>query len=119
MEQRSAWQHQRSNNWESQHRNWQQRGGYNGYRIPDQYFVSYYGPNHYFRVYRQPFMMVNGYSRFQYGGYWISFVEPYPEYWANDWYQNDDVYVNYYNDGYYLYNRSYPNRPGIAIGISF
>ena len=36
---------------------------------------------------------------------------------ANDWYDNDDVYVTYADNGYYLYNRRYPNV-GIAISIS-
>jgi hypothetical protein len=64
-------------------------------------------------------MVVGGYPRFQYQGYWISTVDPWPEYWGNDWYDNDDVYVNYADNGYYLYNRRYPSNPGIAISISF
>ncbi len=56
-----------------------------------------------------------GYPRFQYDGYWISTVDP--EYWGDDWYDTDDVYVNYVDNGYYLYNRSYPG-PGIAINIT-
>lgn len=33
-------------------------------------------------------------------------VDPWPEYWPMNWYAADDVYVGY-NNGYYLYNRSY------------
>jgi hypothetical protein len=33
--QQSAWQQPRSQNWQSAHRTWQQRGGYHGYRIPE------------------------------------------------------------------------------------
>jgi hypothetical protein len=117
--QRNDWQQHRSNNWSSEHRTWEQRGGYNGYRIPDAYYGNYYGQNHWFRVYNQPFMVVGGFPRFQYGGYWFSVVDPYPDYWGNDWYQTDDVYVAYYDNGYYMYNRSYPGRPGVAISISF
>ena len=58
------------------------------------------------------------FREFQYGGYWFSFLDPYPEFWGSTWYETDDVYVDYYNDGYYLYNRRYPARPGIAISIS-
>jgi hypothetical protein len=36
---------------------------------------------------------------------------------GNNWYNNDDVYGTYYDNGYYLYNRRYPNV-GIAISIS-
>jgi hypothetical protein len=60
---------------------------------------------------------VGGYPRFQYGGYWFSLVDPWPEYWGNDWYDNDDVYVAYVDNGYYLFNRRYPGA-GIAISIS-
>ena len=62
-------------------------------------------------------MVVGGYPRFQYHGYWLSAVDPWPEYWGNDWYDNDDVYVTYVDNGYYLYNRRYPGV-GIAISIS-
>ena len=118
-EQRDGWAQHRARNFNSEHRTWQQRGGYNGYRIPDVYFRSNYGRNNFFRIYGLPFMMVGGYGRFQYGGYWFSPVDPYPEYWGNDWYQTDDMYINYVDGGYYMYNRRYPGRPGIAISISF
>jgi hypothetical protein len=115
--QQSAWQEHRSQRWDSDHRNWQQRGGYNGYRIPDDRYRGYFGQDHGFRIYGLPFLVVGGYPRFQYEGYWISLVDPWPEYWGNDWYDNDDVFVTYANNGYYLYNRRYPNV-GIAISIS-
>ena len=115
--QQSAWQRHRSQRWDSDHRNWQQRGGYDGYRIPDDRYRGYFGRGHGFRIYGLPFLVVSGYPRFQYGGYWISLVDPWPEYWGNDWYDNDDVYVTYVDHGYYLYNRRYP-RVGLAISIS-
>jgi len=115
--QQSAWQEHRSQHWQSDHRNWQQRGGYRGYRIPDERYRGYFGPSHGFRINGLPFMVVGGYPRFQYEGYWISTVDPWPEYWGNDWYDNDDVYVNYVDNGYYLYNRRYPGE-GIAISIT-
>ena len=52
-------------------------------------------------------VMYMGYPRFFYGGYSFLLVDPYPEYWPEDWYSADDVYIDY-DDGYYLYNRSYP-----------
>jgi hypothetical protein len=61
-------------------------------------------------------MYVGGHRRFEYGGYWFSLLDPWPEYWSSDWYDNDDVYVDYYGDGYYLFNRRYP---GDRIAISF
>jgi hypothetical protein len=44
-------------------------------------------------------------------------VDPYPGYWGADWYDTDDVYVDYVDNGYYLYNRRYPGV-GVAISIS-
>ena len=115
--QQASWQQHESRNWDSDHRNWQQRGGYNGYRIPDDRYRGYFGSNHGFRIYGLPFLVVGGYPRFQYEGYWISLVDPWPQYWGNDWYDNDDVYVTYVDNGYYLFNRRYPNV-GIAISVS-
>jgi hypothetical protein len=118
VEQRGAWQQRRAGNFESQHRTWSQRGGYNGYRVPDDYFRGNYGRDHSFHVYGLPFMEMGGYPRFQYGGYWFSVMDPYPEYWGQDWYETDDMYVDYYEGGYYMYDRRYPGRPGVAISIS-
>jgi hypothetical protein len=57
-----------------------------------------------------------GYPSFQYGGFWFSILDPWPESWDANWYDNDDVYVGYYGGGYYLYNRRYPSDP-IAIEV--
>ncbi len=115
-QQQVAWQGDRAHSWQTEHRTWQQRGGYHGYRVPDDRFRSYYGQSHGFRIYTLPVVYVSGHRRFQYGGYWFGLVDPWPEYWSNDWYDNDDIYVDYYGDGYYLYNRRYP---GDRIAISF
>ncbi len=115
--QQAAWQQHRADNWQSDHRTWQQRGGYNGYRIPDDRFRGYFGPEHGFRIQGLPFMVVGGYPRFQYEGYWLSVVDPWPANWGDDWYDTDQVYVAYAGNGYYLYNRSYPGE-GIAVSIS-
>ena len=55
-----------------------------------------------------------GYPRFEYGGFSFLLVDPWPEYWQEDWYQSDDVYIDY-EDGYYLHNRSHP---GIRLAIT-
>jgi hypothetical protein len=54
--------------------------------------------------------MDGGYSRFQYGGFWFGFVDPWPE----DWYYVDDVYIDFMDGGYYLYN---PQYPGVRVAI--
>jgi DNA mismatch repair ATPase MutL len=56
IEQREDWQQHRASNFDSQHRTWQQRGGYNGYRVPADYFRGQYGRDHWFRVYSLPSM---------------------------------------------------------------
>jgi hypothetical protein len=116
QQQQVAWQGDRAQSWQSEHRTWQQRGGYNGYRVPDDRFQNYYGRAHEFRIYSLPVIYVGGHRRFQYGGYWFGLVDPWPEYWSNDWYDRDDVYVDYNDEGYYLYNRRYPRD---RISISF
>jgi hypothetical protein len=71
-------------------------------RIPEERFQSNFGREHVFRI-GNP-QMEGGYSRFQYGGYWFGFVQP----WPVAWYYTDDVYVDYIDGGYYLYNPYYP-----------
>jgi hypothetical protein len=80
-----------------------------GCRIPDERFHSNFGHDHHFRV-GNP-VMVGGYSRFQYGGYWFGFVQP----WPVGWYYTDDVYIDYVDGGYYMYN---PYYPGARFSIS-
>lgn len=116
--QQGNWKQHRAHSFASEHKTWGQRGGYHGYRIPDRYFTSHFGRNHWFHVYDLPFRVVGGSPCFQYGGYWFVLVDPYPEYWGDTWYQNDDVYVDYRNDGYYLCDRRFPDRPGVAVSIN-
>jgi hypothetical protein len=80
-----------------------------GGRISDDRFRSHFGREHTFRV-GNP-VLVGGYSRFQYGGYWFGFVEP----WPSGWYYTDDVYIDYVDDGYYMYD---PYYPGTRFAIS-
>jgi Tfp pilus assembly protein PilE len=115
-QERQVWQQHRAHNWQSQHRDWQQRGGYNGYRIPDNRYRAHFGRNHWFRIHRYPMELYRGYPRFQYGGFWFGFMDPWPEYWDNNWYENDDVYIVFSDGGYYLYNRRYP-RDRITISV--
>ena len=78
-------------------------------RIPDERFHSNFGREHEFRI-GNP-VLVGGYSRFQYGGYWFGFVEP----WPVGWYYTDDVYIDYVDGGYYMYD---PYYPGARFAIS-
>ncbi len=47
---------------------------------------------------------------FRYGGYWFGLAEPWPE----GWYYTDNVYLDYADGGYYLYN---PYYPGVRLEI--
>lgn len=111
------WQRRRARDWRSDHRTWEQRGGYRGYRIPEDRFARYFGLGHFFRIHDLPVLIFSGYPSFLYRGYWFRLVDPWPEYWAEDWYETDDVYIAYAGDGYYLFNRRYPSM-GIAVSIS-
>ena len=116
---RATWQQARARNWAQEHRSWAQRGGYGGYYVPDDRFRLYFGAQHPFRIRTRPVIYM-GYPRFVYGGYSFLIVDPYPEYWADDWYYADDVYVDYdpYDEGYYLYDRRQPNvRLAITITL--
>jgi hypothetical protein len=102
-----SWDQNRAHNWASDHRTWAQRGGYGGFYIPQASFGIYFGSQHFFRIHSRPVIYM-GYPRFQYGGYSFLMLDPWPEYWSDTWYDSDDVYIDY-DDGYYLYNRRYPD----------
>lgn len=78
-------------------------------RISDARFRSNFGRGHEFHV-GVP-VLVGGYSRFHYGGYWFGFVEP----WPVGWYYTDDVYIDYVDGGYYMYN---PYDPGVRFALT-
>ena len=78
-------------------------------RIPDDRFRANFGEGHTF-VINAP-VMVGGYSRFQYGGFWFGFVQP----WPDGWYYTDNVYVDFIDGEYVLIN---PYYPGVQLGIS-
>jgi hypothetical protein len=78
-------------------------------RIPDDRFRANFGREHRFHIGRP--VVVEGAPRFQYGGYWFVFVEPWPEGWGYD----DEVYVDYIDGGYYLLS---PVHPGVQISIN-
>jgi hypothetical protein len=78
-------------------------------RIPDDRYRAHFGRDHRFRMGHPKF--VSGYNRFQYGGYWFGYNQP----WPSGWYYTDDVYVEYVGGAYYMYN---PRHPGIHITLN-
>ena len=115
---RSGFGQSRATSWQNEHQSWTQRGGYNGYRIPDNRFRQYFGRDHFFRIYGLPLVFVGGMPRFQYDGYWVTIMDPWPETWGPNWYETDNVYLDYAGDGYYLYDSLYPGFP-IAVTVTF
>jgi hypothetical protein len=83
-------------------------GGHYG-RISDDYYRAHFGHGHSFHMIRP--RMIDGYNRFQYGGYWFGFNEG----WPVGWDFNDDVYVEYIDGAYYMYDL---RHPGIHITLS-
>lgn len=110
----ATWGQGRAQQWENEHRSWAQRGGYGGYFIPQSVFSISFGTQNFFRIHSRPTVYM-GYPRFRYGGYSFLLLDPWPEYWQENWYDTDDVFVDY-DEGYYLHNRNYPNvRLAISI----
>jgi hypothetical protein len=85
----------------------EQRAG--GGRIPDDRFKANFGQQHKFRVSQADYSRDR---RFQYGGYWFGFVDP----WPSNWLYTQDVFVVEINGVYYLCN---PMYPGVNIALSF
>ncbi len=67
-------------------------------RIPDDRFRASFGREHVFRVERRED------RRFQYGGFWFSYAQP----WPADWAYSDDVYVDFIDGQYYLIDLRHP-----------
>ncbi len=79
-----------------------QHGRVENGRIPDADFHSHFGREHHFRV-GHP-QVIDGQSRFQYGGYWFSFAEPWPVGWG----YGDDFYIDFIDGQYYVIDLRHP-----------
>ena len=85
------------------------RGGGHYGRVSDNSYRTHFGRDHSFHM-GHP-RMIGGYNRFQYGGYSFGYNEE----WPAGWDYNDDVYVEYTDGNYYMYNR---RHPGIHISLN-
>ncbi len=92
----------------AQHEQEAQHSDVNHGRIPEDRFHANFGREHVFVINRP--VIVEGQPRFQYGGYWFGFRQP----WPVGWLYTDNVYVDYVDGGYFLYN---PFHPGIRVVI--
>jgi len=82
--------------------------GNRGGQIPADKFKAHFGQQHRFRVSQSDYSN----HRFQYGGYFFGFVDP----WPSNWLYTQDVYVIEINGVYYLCNASFP---GVNLTLSF
>ena len=89
-------------------------GGARHYVIPRNRFNGSFGRGHFFRIGRPIFYGRS--ARFQYGGFWFNFAGPAPAYWGPDWYDSDQVYIDYSAGGYYLFDNRYPGQ-GIPLEV--
>jgi hypothetical protein len=108
--QREEQQAQKGKSDQKEERNEQQaqRAGGNGHgRIPDDRYRANFGREHRFRVTQGDYSN----RRFQYGGYWFGFVDP----WPTNWLYTQEVFVVDIDGVYYLCN---PMYPGINIALS-
>ncbi len=72
-------------------------------RIPDSDFHAHFGREHHFRPGRV--QVYGGRPQFNYSGFVFELVEPWPTAWA---YDDDDYYIDYVDDEYWLYSLRYP-----------
>ena len=86
----------------------QQANARGGGRIPEDRYRANFGREHTFHVSQADYRG----HRFQYGGYWFGFVDP----WPSNWLYTQNVYVVDMNGVYYLCN---PMYPGVNIALSF
>jgi len=77
-------------------------------RIPDDKFKSNFGRQHTFAI-QQP-TVVQGQSRFQYGGYSFNFQSAWPTGWA----YTDQFYVDFIDGEYFLFDLAHP---GVRLAI--
>jgi flagellar biosynthesis GTPase FlhF len=113
QEQKNAQQQDRNNKQEEknaqqqQHNQPAQRAG-GGSRIPDDRYRANFGREHSFHVSHADY---DRDRRFQYGGYWFSFVDV----WPSNWQYTQDVFVVEIDGMYYLCN---PMYPGINVALN-
>jgi hypothetical protein len=82
--------------------------GHHRHYIPEDHFYAHFGREHRFVIVRTVY--VERRPRFRYGGYWFVIGRPLPP----DWRDDDEVYVDFIDDGYYVCN---PRHPGVHISV--
>ena len=113
---REAWEGHRAKHWEHEHHTWHERGGYRGYRIPEERISARISAvdtgSAFTRSLSSSWQDTPGSSTVVSGSAWLIRGR---NTGRRTWYETDEVYVDYVNDGYYMYNR---RHPGVAIAIN-
>jgi hypothetical protein len=78
-------------------------------QISQEQFQAQFGQAHTFNMPGPP-MMVGGFPRFQYSGFWFVLEEPWPNYWVD----NDEFYIVFDGGLYWLCDY---NDPGVQIEL--
>jgi len=79
--------------------------------IPDDKFRASFGRQHTFVISRP--VVIEGQPRFQYSGYWFEIVDP----WPADWAYTDDVYVDYIDGDYFLFDLLHPGARVVVFVV--
>jgi hypothetical protein len=108
-DERGMWSSYRTNSWGTQHRGWSQRGGYSGYRIPEDRFTILFGAERPFRLSANRMRIAGQARQFESNGFWFTLLEPVPEAWSDDWYDTDSIQIVEQDGGYYMVDASYPD----------
>lgn len=102
-------QHGAQDNNHAEHNTAQAHGGNcGGGHIPEEKFHSSFGRQHTFVVNRPT--VVGGQPQFVYGGYTFNMIDA----WPADWSYSDQVYVDYVDGQYFLYDLAHP---GVTVAI--
>jgi hypothetical protein len=78
-------------------------------RIDDEHFRAHFGREHHFAI--NHVTVVEGHPHFAYGGYSFAIAQPWPVGWA----YSDNVYVDYIDGEYYLFN---VRHPGVRVAVT-
>jgi hypothetical protein len=79
-----------------------------GSHIPDDKFRASFGRQHRFVISRP--VIVENRPRFQSGGFWFEFVDP----WPADWAYTDDCYIDFIDGEYFLFDVLHP---GVRVAV--